>query len=83
MAAAMAVRDFQDRPDALQGYFTTLMEIYQKLKQLGMFTFESSHIYPVELKLVIERAGRILLCFRTNSYILTGLEDDPADSYTS
>ena len=54
MAAAMAVRDFQDRPDALQGYFTTLMEIYQKLKQLGMFTFESSHIYPVELKLVIE-----------------------------
>ena len=77
MAAAMAVRDLQDRPDALQGYFTTLMEIYQKLKQLGRFTFESSQIYPVELKLV-----RILLYFRTNSYILNGHEDDPADSYT-
>ena len=35
MAAAMAVRDIQDQPDGLQGYFSTVMEIYMKLKQLG------------------------------------------------
>jgi hypothetical protein len=36
MTTTMAVRDLQDRPDALQGYFSTVMEIYYKLKQLGM-----------------------------------------------
>ena len=37
VSAALTLRDVQDRPDALQGYFSTLMEIYGKLKEMSKF----------------------------------------------
>ena len=36
MVLAVAVRDAQEKPDALGGsYLSTVLEIYYKLKQLG------------------------------------------------
>ena len=36
-SAALTLRDVQDRPEALQGYFDTLMQIYKKLRELSKF----------------------------------------------
>lgn len=46
-ASAMSVRDAEEQPQALQGYFDTLIEIYSKLKQLGMFKYISQVQFKV------------------------------------